>query len=125
MEKGCFYRVYKEYAMFLRIFLYLGLMCCGVFVGRSGKLGKRVLQRLDSIQTVCLLFLLFAMGMSMGMDEKVMSSFSTLGFRSFVFSASAISCSVLAVFVFNRLWNSVEKPVKECSMQEKKEEKRL
>lgn len=109
--------------MFLRIFLYLGLMCCGVLVGRSGKLGKKIMQRLDLIQTVCLLFLLFAMGLSMGMDEKVMSAFSSLGFRSFVFSVFTISFSVLAVFLFNRLWKGVEKPRKEGSVQEEKEEK--
>lgn len=82
--------------------LYIVLMTIGLLLGRSGKLSKRLMNKLDLIQFVCLLFLLFAMGISMGTDEKVMKSFSSLGFRSAVFAAFTISFSVLFVFIFNK-----------------------
>ena len=77
-------------------------MIIGLLLGRSGKLSKRLMSKLDLIQFICLLFLLFAMGISMGTDEKVMSSFSSLGFRSAVFAIFTISFSILFVFIFNK-----------------------
>ncbi len=77
-------------------------MSVGLLLGRSGKLSKRLMSKLDLIQFICLLFLLFAMGISMGTDEKVMSSFSTLGLKSAVFAGFTISFSILFVFIFNR-----------------------
>ena len=52
--------------MVFRILLYVSLMFVGVLVGRSGKLSSKILNKLDLIQLICLLFLLFAMGISMG-----------------------------------------------------------
>lgn len=89
--------------MIQRIMLYIIIMLCGVFLGRSGKLSRKILEKLDLLQLVCLLFLLFAMGISMGTNAEVMSSFSKIGLKSVIFSVFTISFSVLAVFLFNRL----------------------
>lgn len=91
--------------MYFRILIYIVLMGCGVLLGRSGKLSKKLLERLDFIQLICLLFLLFAMGFSMGTDQRVMSSFSSLGLRSLFFSIFTIGFSILAVFLFNVFWS--------------------
>lgn len=90
--------------MFQRIILYIAIMLCGVFFGRSGKLSKKIMDRLDFIQLICLLFLLFAMGVNMGTNKEVMSSFSKIGLRSIIFSIFTISFSILMVFLFNQLW---------------------
>lgn len=101
-------------------------MMVGLILGRSGKLSKRLMDKLDLIQFICLLFLLFAMGISMGTDEKVMSSISALGFRSAVFAIFTISFSILFVFMFNRFvlsrWdtkNSISKKNKNTKKGEK------
>lgn len=89
--------------MLQRIILYIGLMVCGIVVGKSGKLRKQILERLDVIQLICLLFLLFAMGISMGTNPEVMSSFSTIGFKSILFSIFTITFSIIMVFIFNQI----------------------
>ncbi len=88
--------------MLFRILLYVLLMFFGVLFGRSGKLSPKILNKLDLIQLICLLFLLFAMGISMGTNEKVMTSFSTIGLKSAVFAVFSIAFSVVFVFVFNK-----------------------
>lgn len=93
--------------MFQRIMLYIALMLCGVFLGRSGKLSKKILEKLDLLQLVCLLFLLFAMGVSMGTNVEVMSSFSVIGVKAIIFSMFTIAFSVMAVWLFNRLTKSL------------------
>lgn len=89
--------------MVFRILLYVSLMFVGVLVGRSGKLSSKILNKLDLIQLICLLFLLFAMGISMGTNEKVMSSFSTIGLKSAAFAVLSIIFSVFFVLIFNKV----------------------
>ena len=89
--------------MVFRILLYVSLMFVVVLVGRSGKLRSKILNKLDLIQLICLLFLLFAMGISMGTNEKVMSSFSTIGLKSAAFAVFSIIFSVFFVLIFNKL----------------------
>ena len=89
--------------MVFRILLYVSLMFVGVLVGRSGKLSSKILNKLDLIQLICLLFLLFAMGISMGTNEKVMSSFSNIGLKSEAFAVFSIIFSVFFVLIFNKI----------------------
>lgn len=89
--------------MILRILLYISLMLLGFIVGRKGNLGKALIKKLDSIQLVCLLFLLFIMGVSMGIDPNVMSSFSFLGFKGIIFASFSIIFSVFFIFIMNKI----------------------
>lgn len=91
--------------MLFRILLYISLMFVGVLIGRSGKLSFKILNKLDLLQLICLLFLLYAMGISMGTNEKVMTSFSSIGFKAAIFAIFSIVFSVLFVFVFNKIMN--------------------
>lgn len=93
--------------MFFRISLYISLMFVGVLIGRSGKLSNKILNKLDLIQLICLLFLLFAMGISMGTNEKVMTSFSSIGLKAAIFAIFSIVFSVLFVFIFNKIISKV------------------
>ncbi len=83
--------------MSVRLFLYLGILIVGGFFGYKGYGGKKLDSKLGAIQTICLLFLLFIMGLKMGLDEKVISSFFELGFQAIVISIFTITFSVLLV----------------------------
>lgn len=80
-----------------RLLLYLGILIIGGFFGYKGFGGKKLDSKLGIIQTICLLFLLFIMGVRMGLDEKVISSFFELGFQALVISIFTITFSVLLV----------------------------
>ncbi|WIV13409.1 LysO family transporter [Proteiniborus sp. MB09-C3] len=83
--------------MNVRLLLYLGILIIGGFFGYKDYGGKRLDSKLGTIQTICLLFLLFIMGLRMGLDEKVISSFFELGFQALVISIFTITFSVLLV----------------------------
>lgn len=80
-----------------RLLLYLGLLLLGGLFGYKGLGGEKLNSKLGIIQTICLLFLLFIMGVRMGLDEKVISSFLELGFQALIISIFTIVFSVLLV----------------------------
>lgn len=83
--------------MSARLLLYLGILIIGGFFGYKGFGGEKLNSKLGIIQNICLLFLLFIMGLRMGLDEKVISSFSELGFQALVISIFTITFSVVFV----------------------------
>lgn len=80
-----------------RLILYLGILLIGGFIGYKGLINKKVFDRLDIIQTCCLLFLLFVMGIKMGTDDNVIASFFKLGYQAIIISVFSIFFSVLLV----------------------------
>ncbi|MFC4803467.1 LysO family transporter [Filifactor villosus] len=90
--------------MGFKILMYIGIMAVGVLFARSGKIHKKIFEEMEKIQLVCLLFLLFVMGCSVGANKEVMRSFPSLGLKSVAVSVFTISFSILFVFVFNRLF---------------------
>lgn len=95
--------------MLFKIALYIGIMAVGVFFSRNGKIPQKVFKEIDRIQMVCLLFLLFVMGVSVGVNKQVMQSFPKLGLQSVIFSVFTISFSVLFVFLFQRVFEMIVK----------------
>lgn len=83
--------------MSTRLLIYLGILIVGGFFGYKGYGSKKLDSKLGTIQTICLLFLLFIMGLRIGLDEKVISSFFELGFQALVISIFTITFSVLFV----------------------------
>lgn len=83
--------------MSVRLLLYLGILIVGGFFGYKGFVSKKLDEKLGVIQTICLIFLLFIMGLKMGLDEKVISSFFELGFQALVITVFTITFSVLFV----------------------------
>ncbi len=80
-----------------RLLLYLAILIIGALAGYKELVGKKLESKLNIIQTICLLFLLFIMGVRMGLDDKVISSFGELGFQAIVISIFTITFSVLLV----------------------------
>lgn len=89
--------------MGLRLLLYLGVLLIGGIVGRKVKIVKNVDKNLAKIQNVCLLFLLFVMGVSIGINDKIISNLLSIGFKAGVISIFAVVFSIIFVYIIKRL----------------------
>ncbi|WP_425449586.1 LysO family transporter [Dethiothermospora halolimnae] len=98
--------------MFFRIFLYLGILLLGFFISRKSLVSKKVINKIDKIQGIALLFLLFIMGFKIGSDEKVIKSFLSIGFKAIILSIFSIFFSVLLIKGVKRFIVSKEGKVK-------------
>lgn len=99
--------------MGLRLLLYLSLLIIGGIIGSRDCISERFHSKLGTIQNVCLLFLLFIMGVRIGLDEDVISSFLSIGVKAFVLALFSIIFSVLLVrLVRNIVLGNKEENVK-------------
>ncbi len=83
--------------MAVRLLLYLAILLVGGFIGFKELANKKIISKLDHIQSGSLLFLLFIMGIRIGLDDKVISSFLKLGVQALVLSVFSIVFSVLLI----------------------------
>ncbi len=83
--------------MLLRLVIYLSILFLGGLIGYKKGIKKEISNKIDTIQIACLLFLLFVMGVRMGLDDKVISSFLNLGYQAVVLSVFSIIFSVIFV----------------------------
>ncbi|KGG79860.1 hypothetical protein Y919_09460 [Caloranaerobacter azorensis H53214] len=83
--------------MGIRLLLYLAILILGALVGYKQLGSSKVDYNLSKIQSISLLFLLFVMGVKMGLDDRVISSFLELGFQAIIISAFSIFFSVLLI----------------------------
>lgn len=83
--------------MGLRLLLYLSLLIIGGFIGSRDLITEKLHSKLGMIQNICLLFLLFIMGVRIGLDDDVVSSFLSIGIKAFVMALFSIIFSTLLV----------------------------
>ncbi len=79
--------------------LYLVILLIGGFLSYKNLIPKKVYPQIERIQLACLILMLFSMGLKMGMDDNVVSSFLTIGFHSILFGLATIISSILFVFI--------------------------
>ncbi|RCW55355.1 lysine exporter LysO family protein [Halanaerobium sp. ST460_2HS_T2] len=79
------------------IFLSIGL---GFLIGYFLLLNSRQIKYNKYLMNGALLILLFSMGAKIGMDDRVLSQISQIGFKAFLFALSAILGSVLMIYLF-------------------------
>lgn len=89
--------------MGVRLLIYLIVLAAGAILGYKDVIGKKLSNRLTLIQTSSLFFLLFIMGNRMGLDEKVVSSFLSIGYKAGVIAVITIGSTILVVNLLNRL----------------------
>ena len=83
--------------MGLRLALYLGLLILGSIIGYKDKVSGKLEENLDKIQNICLLFLLFVMGITIGMNEQVVNNLLSIGMKAVVISIMTILFSIIFV----------------------------
>lgn len=77
-------------------------MALGVLVGAVIPLKERQVSLLGKLQSAGVILLLFIMGLSMGLDRKLLSQLSTLGYKALVFAVLTTVFSIALVFLFTR-----------------------
>lgn len=81
----------------MQIILYLIIMVIGAFIGSKGFIPKKIDEKLSSLQTICLLFLLAVMGYKIGINNDILSNFYRIGFKAFFIAALCITFSIIFV----------------------------
>lgn len=97
--------------MGIRLLLYLGVILLGAFISYKGKISDIILDKLNIIQTLSLLFLLLIMGIKIGIDENVIRSFFNIGFKAIIMSIFTVGFSILFVFIVSRLLTRKENKI--------------
>lgn len=88
--------------MIYDIVKYLGMIVVGIFFSRFDI--EKLNLDLSKIQRFCLLFLLFVLGISIGIDDKIMSNIHIMGVQAFVFGVLTLIGSVLIMILFRKLF---------------------
>lgn len=83
--------------MGLRLMLYLGILLLGGLIGYKDKISKNVQSNLNIIQNISLLFLLFIMGITIGINEEVVSNLFAIGIKATIISLGSILFSIVFV----------------------------
>lgn len=83
--------------MGLRLILYLALLIIGGMIGYKDLISEKFNSKIGIIQNICILFLLFIMGIRIGLDDKVISSFFTIGVKALLLAVFSIVFSVFFV----------------------------
>lgn len=89
--------------MGLRLFLYLGILVLGGIIGYKDKVSEKLQANLNTIQNICLLFLLFVMGMTIGINDEVISNLLSIGFKAGIISLFTVSFSIIFVYLVKRI----------------------
>lgn len=89
--------------MGFRLLLYLAILVLGGVLGYKDMVSEKLNKKLSTIQNLCLLLLLFIMGVKIGLDDKVFSSLFTIGFKALVISLFTVLFSILAVYIVSKL----------------------
>lgn len=81
----------------MRILLYITIIFIGAWLGAGGKLKEKFTDKLSKFQFASLLFMLFVMGVNIGVNDDVVNGFYKLGLQAVVLAAFSIAFSILFV----------------------------
>ncbi len=76
---------------------YLGILFVGALIGYNDVIKGKIADNLDIIQDICLLFLLFTMGITIGLDDEVVNNLFSIGFKALIMSLFTITFSIIFV----------------------------
>ncbi|MCF6465657.1 LysO family transporter [Clostridium sp. Cult2] len=88
--------------MGIRLLIYLIILLAGAVLGYKDKIVVGLSNKLNLIQNISLFFLLFIMGIRIGLDEKVISSFFTIGFKAGIIAIITIVLTVVVIRILSR-----------------------
>jgi len=79
-------------------------MVGGMLLGFLVKAKQRVVSANEKLITYAIYLLLFMMGVSIGSNDQIINSLSSLGFLALIISFGAVAGSILTGFVVFRLF---------------------
>ena len=81
----------------MTILFYIAVLLAGGIIGARRLLKPRWLEGSDTLLSGALLLLIYLMGVKIGLDELVLSSFRTIGYQALVLALFSIFFSILGV----------------------------
>lgn len=82
--------------------LYLGILLLGGIIGYKDRINKTIEANLNIIQNISLLFLLFIMGITIGINEEIISNLLSIGIKAGVISLASIIFSMIFVRMISK-----------------------
>mgnify|MGYP001040518893 CR=1 FL=1 len=86
----------------MNFLIYLIILALGGYIGYKDILNDFVNKRIAMMQNYALLFILFIMGISLGIDNHVIEYFATIGYQSIVIALFTIIFSILFVKLISK-----------------------
>lgn len=94
----------------MNILLYLIILIMGAILGSKMKWKSGRDKAVGLVQNLALYFLLFVMGIKIGLDEEILGSFGTIGLQGMVLAAASVLFSIAGVrLVSKTLFTDAEK----------------
>lgn len=84
------------------MFIVVGLMVCGILIGRWGHIGGR--KKIQKGISLTILALLFLLGISVGSNGQLMDNLDTIGWEALVITCGAVAGSVLCAWLVYRFY---------------------
>jgi uncharacterized membrane protein YbjE (DUF340 family) len=88
--------------MGIRLLIYLIILGIGAVLGYKDKIGTKLSNKLNLLQSISLFFLLFIMGIRIGLDEKVIKSFFSIGLKAGVIAIFTIIITILTTKIITK-----------------------
>jgi len=82
----------------------VSIMAGGMLLGFLLKARQRVVSANEKLITYAIYLLLFMMGVSIGSNDQIMNSLSSLGVLALIVSAGAVAGSILTGFVIFKIF---------------------
>ena len=82
----------------------IALLVAGIFLGYFIRGHKRLIVIGSRLTDGAIFLLLFFLGVSVGMNQQVVSNFSNIGLQSFLITILATLGSVVVTYLFHRLF---------------------
>ncbi|NLK44074.1 MAG: lysine exporter LysO family protein [Tissierellia bacterium] len=97
--------------MVITLIKYLGILVIGGIIGYKDKLSPKLEGKLNTIQSACLLFLLFVMGITIGLNDEVISNIFSIGLKAGLISVFTVGFSILFVYLVRKFVLMGEKEI--------------
>jgi len=81
----------------MNILLYLIIIIMGAIIGFKDIIKPKLMDNIGRVQHYSLLFLLFIMGLKIGLDKNTIKSFGLIGFQAVLLAIFSIVFSIAAV----------------------------
>ena len=82
----------------------IALLVAGIFTGYLLRNRKQFIKLSSRLTDAAIFLLLFFLGVSVGMNEQVVSNFRNIGLQAFLLTLLATFFSVMVTWLFHRLF---------------------
>lgn len=75
----------------------------GILISAAGLVPRKIHKKVDLLMIIVLVFLLFGMGLNIGIDPDIVGNIAELGKTAFLISLASVIGSVIFVWYFGKM----------------------